>query len=113
MNDIGNVSRFLYSILYAGDTCVLLNGNDYAKLVKFLNSQLDKLSVWLKANQLSLNDQKTYYMCSILTKGSKCRKNKKLRFFLILIEQVMTNLFKKNQRSSTNIYEVMVDLRIT
>ena len=26
---------------------------------------------------------------------SHCRKNKKLRFFLILIEQVMTNLLKK------------------
>ena len=35
-------------------------------------------------------------MCSILTKGSTCRKNKKLRFFLILIEQVMTNLLKKS-----------------
>ena len=28
MNDIGNVSEFLYTILYADDTCVLLNGND-------------------------------------------------------------------------------------
>ena len=27
-------------------------------------------------------------MCSILTKGSTCRKNKKMRFSLILIEQV-------------------------
>ena len=36
------------------------------------------------------------YMCSILTKGSTCRKNKNLRFLLILIEQVMTNLLKKN-----------------
>ena len=33
------------------------------------------------------------YMCSILTKGSTCRKNKKMRF---LLEQVMTNLLKKN-----------------
>ena len=33
------------------------------------------------------------YMCSILTKWSTCRKNKKLRFFLILIERVMTNMF--------------------
>ena len=41
---------------------------------------------------LHVNDQ----LCSILTKGSTCRKNKKLRFFLILIEQVMTNLLKKN-----------------
>ena len=35
-------------------------------------------------------------LCSILTKGSTCRKNKKLRFFLILKEQVITNLLKKN-----------------
>ena len=27
-------------------------------------------------------------MCSILTKGSTCRKSKKLRYLLILIEQV-------------------------
>ena len=35
-------------------------------------------------------------MCSILTKGSTCRKNKKNEIFLILIEQVMTNMLKKN-----------------
>ena len=33
--------------------------------------------------------------CSILTKESTCRKNKKMRFLLILIEQVMTNLLEK------------------
>ena len=36
MNDIGNVSEFLYTILYADDTCVLLNGNEYMNLVTFL-----------------------------------------------------------------------------
>ena len=35
-------------------------------------------------------------MCSILTKGSICRKNKKNKIFVDLIEQVMTNLLKKN-----------------
>ena len=53
-------------------------------------------------------------MCSILTKGSTCRRKKnKMRFLLIWIEQVMTNLLKKNLRSSTNIYEVMVELQTT
>ena len=50
MNDIGNVSEFLYTILYADDTCVLLNGNDYLSLIASLNSELDKLSIWLCAN---------------------------------------------------------------
>ena len=42
MNDIGNVSEFLYTILYADDTCVLLNGKDYLSLIASLNSELDK-----------------------------------------------------------------------
>ena len=62
MNDIGNVLEFLYTILYADDTCVLLNGNDYLSLIASLNSELDKLSIWLCANKLSLNVQKTYFM---------------------------------------------------
>ena len=62
MNDIGNVSDFLYFILYADDTCVLLSGRKYLKLVKLLNSELDKLSIWLNANKLSLNVKKSYSM---------------------------------------------------
>ena len=42
MNDIGNVSEFLYTILYADDTCVLLNGKVCMNLVTFLNCDLDK-----------------------------------------------------------------------
>ena len=41
MNDIGNVSDFLYTILYADDTSVLLNGKDYITLVKLLTLELD------------------------------------------------------------------------
>ena len=32
-----------------------------AHLIELLNSQLEKLSIWLKANKLSLNVKKTYY----------------------------------------------------
>ena len=62
MNDIGNVSDLLYSILYADDTSVLLSEKDYSDLIKLLNSELDKLSNWLSANKLSLNVKKSYYM---------------------------------------------------
>ena len=50
MNDVGNVSEFLYTILYADDTSVLLSGKNYITLIKVLTLELDKLSVWLKAN---------------------------------------------------------------
>ena len=62
MNDIGNVSNFLYTILYADDTCVLLNGKRYTDLIALLNFELEKISLWLRSNKLSLNVQKTYYM---------------------------------------------------
>ena len=35
--------RFLYIILYADDTSVLLNGKRYTDLVALLNSELEKL----------------------------------------------------------------------
>ena len=61
MNDVGNVSDFLYTIPYADDTSVLLNGNDYITLVKFLTSSLCGLRQKPLCS-LSLNVQKTYYM---------------------------------------------------
>ena len=45
MSDIGNVSDFLYTILYADDKSVLLNGKRYTDLVALLNSELEKLSL--------------------------------------------------------------------
>ena len=54
MNDIGNISDFLYTILYADDTSVLLNGNNYSNLIKLLNSELEKLSIWLKSNKVNV-----------------------------------------------------------
>ena len=62
MNDIRNLSDVLYTILYADDTCVLLNGKRYTDLIALLNSELEKLSLRLRSNKLSLNVQKTYYM---------------------------------------------------
>ena len=53
---------------YANDTCVLLNGKDYLNLIASLNSELDKLSIWLCANKLSLNVQKKDFMVFHRTK---------------------------------------------
>ena len=62
MNDIGNVSEFLCTILYADDTCILLNGKEYLNLITFLNVESSSFSIWLRTNKLSLNVQKTYNM---------------------------------------------------
>ena len=61
MNDICNVSH-LCTILYADDTSVVANDKHFDKLLEILNDELNKLSIWLKANKLSLNINKTYYI---------------------------------------------------
>ena len=62
MNDIWNVSELLFTVLYADDTCVVIHGKDMLSIITTLNHELHMLSTWLKANKLSLNTDKTYYM---------------------------------------------------
>ena len=62
MNDICNVSRLLFTILYADDTSVLLNGKSLNLIIEIVNSELQLLSTWLKSNKLSLNTTKSYYV---------------------------------------------------
>ena len=62
VNDICNVSPMLFKILYADDTCVLINGNHLNNLIDRLNTELISLNNWFKANKLSLNTKKSFFM---------------------------------------------------
>ena len=62
MNDICNVSELLYTIMYADDTNVIMSGNDLESLIQSVKSELCLLNTWLKANKLSLNVNKIYYL---------------------------------------------------
>ena len=62
MNDICNVSRLLFTIMYADDTSVQLSGNDLNDLINSLNAELQLVCTWLQANKLSLNAQKTFFL---------------------------------------------------
>ena len=53
-----------------------------------------------------------WYMCSILTKGPDVAKTK-IEIFVDLNRAGYDKSVKKNYRSSTNIYKVMAELRIT
>ena len=50
------------TVLYADDTSVAIHGKDMLSIITTLNHELHTLSTWLKANTLSLNTDKTYYM---------------------------------------------------
>ena len=55
MNDFSKSSQLLFSILFADDTTVLLEGKEYERLIMALNNELHKVSTWLDANKLSIN----------------------------------------------------------
>ena len=62
MNDFSKSSQLLFSILFADDTTVLLEGKEYEGLIMALNNELHKVSTWLDANKLSINSKKTHFM---------------------------------------------------
>ena len=52
----------LYSILFADDTSVFLEGNNLNSLSTIINEELNKLSIWLASNKLTLNIGKSHYV---------------------------------------------------
>jgi hypothetical protein len=63
VNDIQNVSNFMELLLFADDTNLLTADSDWDKLVENTNLELDKLSLWFKANKLSLNVKRPISCC--------------------------------------------------
>ena len=53
-------SYLLYYLLM--DTTILFEGTQVNSMITSLNSELAKLTDWLKANKLSINVSKTHYM---------------------------------------------------
>ena len=64
INDLITVSNNLKFIMYADDTTIYLNLEDFDpyNLERDINNKLEKITLWLKMNKLSLNVQKTKLM---------------------------------------------------
>ena len=62
INDLANVSENLFSILFADDITVLIEGTNITTMIATLNCELAKLTEWLNANKLSINVSKSHYM---------------------------------------------------
>ena len=62
INDINNASNLLNLILFADDTNVFQSPKYLNYLSDMLNLEMDKLSIWFKANKLSLYLKKTKFM---------------------------------------------------
>ena len=64
INDLVNASKKLSCLMYADDTTIYFNQEDFPKInrSKSINMELEKFSIWLKLNKLNLNVEKTKYM---------------------------------------------------
>ena len=62
INDLANVSKNLFSILFVDDTTVLIEGTHINTMIATLNCELAKLTEWLNANKLLINVSKSHYM---------------------------------------------------
>ena len=65
MNDIFNVSNFLFTILYADDICLVLGGKSLDTLITLKNQEFNLLYIWLQSNKLTLNIPKITILFSI------------------------------------------------
>ena len=55
MNDFSRCSDLLFSILFADDTSVFIEGTNFDNITHILNLKLEKVNTWLKANKLTVN----------------------------------------------------------
>ena len=62
INDLASVCQYTFPILFADDSNLFISGNDADLIMKTLNTELKEISLWLKANKLSLNIKKTHFM---------------------------------------------------
>ena len=75
INDLSNVSKKLFLILFADDSNVFITGKSIHELIINLNEELSKLVEWLHANKLSININKTHYVIFSLRKNTFSDEN--------------------------------------
>ena len=84
--------QLLFSLLFADDTSVFIQGDQLDDIGNKMNIELNKLVAWLNANKLSLNIDKTQYMI-FRTSNRKLIKPTKLEINDNAIKQVSSTTF--------------------
>ena len=88
INDIVNRIGNEYIKLYADDTVIFVEGNNELELQNKMQGLLDIFSQWCKENKLSINADKTKFMCFGTRQRIKKIKNIKMSLMNTKIQQV-------------------------
>ena len=91
INDLYHVCNKSIPILFANDTNIFFRGTDPKVMESEINTELHRISSWLKVNKLSLNIKKTHYL--IFNRKKKCCCDVMLRIDKQLIEDVSETKF--------------------
>ena len=97
INDFSRASDLLFSILFADDTSVFIEGTHYNKVIDILNQELKRVDLWVKANKLTINTKKTHYMMfhrrrikddhqPIIIDGNTITYTKNTKFLRVIID---------------------------
>ena len=57
-NDFSRASDLFFSIIYADDTSVFIEGTHLEQMLHIINEELQQIDTWLKANKLTINLKK-------------------------------------------------------
>ena len=60
VNDFSRASELLFTIMFADDTSVFIEGQSCGNVCQLFNEELAKCDIWIKANKLTLNLKKTH-----------------------------------------------------
>ena len=74
INDFSRASDKLFSILYADDTSVFIEGYEYDKLIEIMNNEMKKVDNWLQANGFPPNMTSKTLLRHLKTTYRYCRQ---------------------------------------
>ena len=102
INDLCNVSKKLFSLLFADDSNMFLSGKDPDDLIRTMNEEMVKVIDWLQINRLSLNLNKTHF---ILFRRKRVR--------ISLSTDLIINNVKIDMIERTKFLGVMIDQNLS
>ena len=91
INDITVVSDSLKFVLFADDTNVFISGHNIHDIFRNLNAEMERVAMWLRANRLKLNLNKTNFM--IFSPTNRYRERYELLIDNTPIDRVHTAKF--------------------
>ena len=94
VNDIKN-STLLHLLSFADDTTVSLSSDNVQLLFRKMNTELEKLNTWFKANRLCLNVKKTKFILFRPVSRKIPHHNENIYFNGQVVDQISNNTLEK------------------